>query len=60
MAKIKVKARVRGQKPDRSWAAEGEVFEVEEAKFSERWMIKVEEKAKATASQTTSVKADAK
>jgi len=29
MADVKVRAKYRGQKPDRTWAEEGEVFEIE-------------------------------
>lgn len=44
MAKIDVVAKSAGQKPDRTWAAEGETFSVPEELFSPRWMRKVEEK----------------
>jgi hypothetical protein len=50
MADVKVRAKYRGQKPDFTWAEEGEVFEIDAKLFSERWMEKVtakEAKAKA-------------
>ena len=51
MAKtVTVQARFPGQKPDRSWAAEGDVFDVPEDKVSARWMVPVKaEKSKAKA-----------
>jgi hypothetical protein len=41
MAEMKVRAKYRGQKPDRTWAEEGEVFEIDAKLFSKRWMEKV-------------------
>lgn len=38
-----------GQKPDFTWAREGDVFDIPEDKFSARWMRKVEEPKKAPA-----------
>ncbi|WP_316859937.1 hypothetical protein [uncultured Cohaesibacter sp.] len=49
MADIKVKALKRGQKPNRRWAKEGEVFTIDEDKFSSGWMVKVEQEATASA-----------
>jgi hypothetical protein len=65
MAKVKVKARVRGQKPDRTWAKEGETFEVEEGMISYRWMtrldgIKSKEEAEAKAKAEAEAEAKAK
>jgi hypothetical protein len=42
MADVKVRAKYRGQKPDRTWAEEGEVFEIDAKLFSKRWMVKVD------------------
>lgn len=43
MAKpIKVRAVLKGQKPNRKWAAIGDEFEIDPKFFSERWMVKVE------------------
>mgnify|MGYP000244668114 CR=1 FL=1 len=38
MADVQVKAKLRGQKPDRSWANEGEAFTIDERLVSKRWM----------------------
>jgi len=50
---VKVRAKRAGQKPDFTWAREGEVFEVEETKFSRRWMEKVRPQAPRTPKKTT-------
>ena len=41
MAEVKVRAKLRGQKPDLTWAKEGELFEIDAKLFSKRWMEKV-------------------
>lgn len=38
---IKVKAKLKGQKPDMTWAKEGDIFEVDPDLFSKRWMVKI-------------------
>jgi len=48
MAKtIKVKAKHPVQKPDMTWASEGEIFDIEEHRFSKRWMVKGDGRSKA-------------
>ena len=42
MADVLVRAKRRGQKPDRTWVEEGDVFKIDAAQFSKRWMVKVE------------------
>lgn len=42
MADVAVKAKRRGQKPDGTWAEEGEVFKIDTKLFSKRWMEKVD------------------
>lgn len=38
---IKVRAKLKGQKPDMTWAQEGDVFEIDPDLFSKRWMEKI-------------------
>jgi len=41
MADVRVKAKRRGQKPDGTWAEEGDEFTVPEKLVSDRWMIRL-------------------
>lgn len=38
---IKVRAKLKGQKPDMTWATEGDIFEIDPDLFSKRWMEKI-------------------
>jgi hypothetical protein len=47
MADVTVRAKWRGQRPDGTWAQEGDVFTVPADKVSSRWMEEIEETGRA-------------